>query len=226
MAGTLTAALAKHRMSVSQVPDPYPADSVSDLDPSSYELFLLVVDPPAAVIDYVQHHLDKYLASINTGIADAVSLAEQSVAACPQTRLVMAGYSQGAMVMHQAELQLAARRSVLGRIALGRIAGTLLLGDGDRVPYTRAHEFGSSLARAEGIRTYLHGIPAHDVELPATTANICNAGDIVCDFNLERLLHFSQAAKVHTSYAVQTSHGYTYSPLLAEAANWLAGKIG
>ncbi len=221
IAGTLTAGLARHGMSVSQVPDPYPADSVSDLDPSSYELFLLLVDPPAAAIDYVQHHLDKYLASINTGIADAVSLAEQSVAACPQTKLVMAGYSQGAMVMHQAELRLAAHRSVLRRID-----GTLLLGDGDRVPYTRAHEFGSSLARAEGIRTYLHGIAAHDVELPATTANICNAGDIVCDFNLERLVDFSQAAKVHTSYAVQTSHGYKYSPLLAEAANWLAGKIG
>ncbi len=222
MAVNLQAVLAKHGMSVSQVPDPYPADSVSDLSPSGAELLLFVIDPPAAVAEYVRDNLEKYIHSIDTGISDAVALAEDTVASCPNGKLVLAGYSQGAMVMHQAQLQLAAsgRKRVLRQIA-----GTLLLGDGDRVPDTRAHEFGSSLARAEGIRTYLHSNSGQDVEQPARTANICNAGDIVCDFNFERLTSFSHAAKVHTSYARQTSHGIVYSPLLAQAAIWLADKI-
>ncbi len=108
---------------------------------------------------------------------------------------------------------------------LHSIDSTLLLADGDRAPYTHARAFGSSAPRGEGIGTYLHGNNRRDVELPATTANICNAGDLVCDFNLSRLTHVSQAAKVHTSYAIKTSHGYVFSPLLAQAANWLANKM-
>jgi Cutinase len=222
MAGVLSSRLAVHRITLSRVGDPYPADSVSDLEPSFSELALLVVDPPLAVAEYLRDNLGRYLRSIDAGIGDAVSLAEQTVSSCPETKLVLAGYSQGAMVMHQAELRLAAagRRAVLRQIA-----GTLLLGDGDRVPSTRAREFGSSAARAEGIRTYLHGVTPHDVELPARTANICNAGDLVCDFNLDRLASFSHAAKVHTSYAVKTKHGVRYSPLLTQAASWLASRI-
>lgn len=205
---------------MSVVADPYPADSVNDLKPSASTLALLIFAPPIGIARYIHDNLDKYLHSINTGIADAVSLVEDTATSCPNGKIVMAGYSQGAMVMHQAELQLTGRRSVLRRIA-----GTLLLADGDRAPYTHARAFGSSAPRGEGIRTYLHGNNRRDVELPATTANICNTGDLVCDFNLSRLTHVSQAAKVHTSYAIKTSHGYVFSPLLAQAANWLANKM-
>lgn len=43
---------------------------------------------------------------------------------CPNALLIMAGYSQGAMVMHQAELQLAATSGDAGLTE--RITGTLL----------------------------------------------------------------------------------------------------
>lgn len=222
MATVLSSRLATHRITVSMVGDPYPADSVSDLEPSNGQLMLLPVAPSVALYEYAHHNLDKYLRSIDVGINDAVSLAEEAVASCPNSKLVLAGYSQGAMVVHQAELQLAKSGQ---KKVLRDIVGTMLLGDGDRVPYTRAKEFGTSLARAEGIRTYLHGIAPHDVELPTTTANICDAGDLVCDFNLNRLLSFGQAAKVHSSYAVQKRRGIAYKPVLASAANWLASKI-
>jgi predicted esterase len=218
MATVLSSRLAAHRVTTSIVPDFYPADSVSDLQPSASVAFLLLFDPGQGLSDYIENNLAKYLNSIDTGVNDAVSEVQQAVAACPSTKVVLAGYSQGAMVMHEAELQ-------LGPGLLNHISGTLLLGDGDRVPNTRAKEFGSSLARAEGIQVYLHGT-AHDVPRPATTANICNARDIVCDFNFVQLAHFSQSAKVHTSYAVNTAQGMTYSPLLAQAANWLAGRMG
>ena len=221
MAVDLHAWVAKGGGSMQTAADPYPADSVSDLEPSHLEVLLLLADPPDGLAHYLSHNLAKYLNSIDVGIDDAVTLADQTVADCPATKLVMAGYSQGAMVVHQAELRLAASHPR----TLHRIVGTLLLGDGDRVPDTRAHAVGSSAARAEGIRTYLHGNSRRDVPLPARTANICNAGDLVCDFNLDRVLHYSRAAKVHTSYAVKTKRGMRYSPVLARAANWLGRKL-
>lgn len=223
MAGILSARLATHKLSLQREAVPYPADSVDDLRPSVSELALLLIDPPQAVADYVHDNLGKYARSIDSGIGITVSLAVGTVTDCPRTKLVMAGYSQGAIVMHEAELRLTSSRH--RRAVLRHVVGTLLLGDGDRVPFTRAREFGSSAPRAEGIRTYLHAVAVHDVAKPATTANICNAADIVCDFNLSRLSSFSHAAKVHTSYVAKTKHGMRYSPLLTQAPDWLAGRI-
>jgi hypothetical protein len=141
------------------------------------------------------------------GARDAVREADDELVDCPHTSLVMIGYSQGAMAMHQAELQLRAHHPRV----FHRIVGTLLLADGDHVPGTRAREFGSSLARAEGIRPYLHAIARRDVPLPGRTANICNAGDLICDFNLSRVRNFSRAAKIHTGYTVQTKHGTLFA---------------
>lgn len=206
------------RYTIETIPDPYPADSVNDLKPSGAEIALLLIAPPLAVYDYVHDNVEKYIHSINTGISDAVSLAKDSVATCPNSKLVLAGYSQGAIVIHEAELRAPSN-------VRRRIVGTLLLADGDRVPYTHAVEFGTSAARAEGIRVYLHGVPARDVPHPASTANICDAGDLVCDFNLSRLRSFSHAASVHTSYAIKTQHGWSYKSVLASAATWLAKRI-
>jgi Cutinase len=232
MSRVLRTGLAKSGLDMQTVGVHYSADSADELRPSRSERALLDVAPAAALAVYAYHNLRPFLHSIDTGIADTISLANDEVAKCPATELVLAGYSQGAMVIHQAELQLRSRPRTFQRIA-----GTLLLADGDRVSYTRAHEFGSSLARAEGIRTYIYrSIPllritdlflhsVRDVALPASTANICNAGDLVCDFNDYGLRHASQAIKIHTSYAVKTSHGMRYAPVLAQAATWLARKI-
>jgi hypothetical protein len=221
MAVDLRAWLAKTAAGTQTFGDPYPADSTNDLKPSTGELLLLLGDPIDAAIDYTRDNLDKFTHSIAVGTADAVGEADDESVDCPQTRLVMIGYSQGAMAMHQAELQLQAHHPAV----FHKIVGTLLLADGDRVPNTRAREFGSSLARAEGIRPYLHAVAIRDVPLPGSTANICTAGDLICDFNLSRVRHFSQAARIHTGYAVQTSHGMHYSPLLDQAANWLGRKL-
>jgi hypothetical protein len=71
---------------------------------------------------------------------------------CRRTRFVLAGYSQGAMVIHQAESRLDAR---LGDQGSKSIIGTLLLGDGDRRAYSKAKRFGSAAGSGEGIRVYL-----------------------------------------------------------------------
>jgi Cutinase len=230
MASAMEATLNLHGLPLATVADPYPADSVSDLIPTKDEAVAFAVTPlsliPGAVALAVwKKSVDKYFASIKTGIADAITSMKQTLSTCPGTSLVLAGYSQGAMVMHQAELQLAdAHETNL----LEHIAGTLLLGDGDRAPNTKATEFGSS-KHGEGIRSYFHGVAVHDVESPANTANICDEDDIVCEFDPKKLLKdhnpfaivaaFKHAAAVHTAYATSESKP------LKEAATWLAAKI-
>jgi hypothetical protein len=163
----------------------------------------------------------KYAESIHQGIINALSMAKRLHSRRKFSLLVLAGYSQGAMVMHEAELGLSSG-------VTNCLGGTLLLGDGDRVSHTKAKEFGTSLAQAEGIQVYIgkfrgfkNGI--HDVAVPSTTANICNKLDMVCDFNLHTLINYKTAIKVHTAYAQRQKNGsYKYEPVLMSAASWLA----
>ena len=192
----------------------YPAVSTNVLKPSGGEEAAFLVDPTDAIALWKLNHLDVFLASIDQGIQVAVTEVKDAVKACPNSLLVLAGYSQGAMVIHQAELQLASDDHGL----LSHIAGTILLADGDRVPHTAAAKtLGSSPAGGEGIRPYLHMVSVRDVPLPASTVDICNNHDFICDFNLDSLPNFGSDVKVHTSYSDGS--------LPAQAADWVGQLI-
>ena len=217
--------LRKHHITSGLDAVPYPADSVNDLKPSGAEIMGLSnpMTAAATLVIYYEHNVRKYLASISQGVTDTVFDVHTYHNVCPSTVFVLAGYSQGAMVMHQAENKISADHF---RVIVRRIAGTLLLGDGNRVPHTKAKEFGTSSASAEGIQTYLTKLSKHpDVLVPKTTANICNAHDIVCNFNLTNVLHFSSSGKVHTSYAVCKSGKCKYESVLTRAATWVANAV-
>ena len=200
----------------------YAANSVNDLTPTKAELAAFLISPAAAALHYYDENVKKYLGSISEGITSTVDEAKYVNARCPRALLILAGYSQGAMVMHQAELRLVSQRD--GDV-LDQIAGTLLLGDGDRIPHAAAREFGTSAGKAEGVRTWLGFNSKQDIPEATATANICNAGDIVCDMSLHTLMNASHGIAVHTSYAVpHKSDGkvsYTYSSLLTDAATWI-----
>jgi cutinase len=205
---------------------PYPADSTNDLKPSALEIMLIAnpMTAPAGLALYYKDNVKKYLNSIATGVSDAIFDIDNWHATCAPTVFVLAGYSQGAMVMHQAEVSMHSKHDS----AFNSIAGTLLLGDGNRVPNTKAKEFGTSANNAEGIQTYLTPMSSHpDVALPKTTANICNKNDLVCNFGISQVLHFSASAKVHTSYATNcTKSGHCdYEPVLTTAAKWVASAV-
>jgi Cutinase len=211
--------------------DIYPADNVSDLVPTSAELAgalagLASQNPAltaAAASYYYAHNVKMYLASLKLGIANAVSEAKFLHAQCPHALLILAGYSQGAMAMHQAELQLAASHDTG---LLDQVAGTLLLGDGDRIEHTAAREFGTSKSSARGIRTFLGKNSGRDVPDPGTTANICNAGDIVCDFSVRTLLRTIVSGTgicVHESYVTRRKDcDHSHNNALTQAATWVA----
>lgn len=196
----------------------YPAESVDVLSPSAIDF----IDWN----DYITNHLDPFMNSIATGVSVSVSDAESAQHTCG-SKIIMVGYSQGAMVMHQAELKLKTQDPA----AYNLIIGTVLVADGNRVPNTAAKEFGSSPAAGEGIESWIYhtalgSIPFPDVPIPASTANICNNNDIVCDTSLSALENFSSSAQVHTqSYAnCSANNTCTYGTALINGADWV-GKL-
>ncbi len=217
---TIAAKLSAKRISYGEDASPYPADSVNDLNPSTLEILGL----PESLPLYYKDNVSKYMASIAKGVSFVVSNVEDRVTTCGNSQhLVLVGYSQGAMVIHQAEDYL----YLHNRAALNHIVATVLIADGDRVPNTKSKEFGSSGASGEGVQVYLGHFSTHlDMPLPASTANLCNANDIVCNFGIPQLVHFNASAKVHTtSYANCSGNKCSYGGALISAANWAAGVV-
>lgn len=216
--------LAAGHIAMQSFADHYAVGPVSELRPTSYEISLFKKHPSEAKRYWYSHNVTRYISGINQGITNAVRQAKSIHARCNRALLILAGYSQGAIVMHQAELRLAENHD---SGVLRQVASTVLLGDGARIPRTAAEEFGTSVRAAAGMLTWLGRDSGKDVRQPATTADICNAGDAVCDFSVSRILHWSVAIHTHTSYAVRHKNGtYTYKPALTQAAMWTAGIAG
>jgi hypothetical protein len=195
----------------------YRADSVDDLKPSKSEFAEMALGGALAI--YYERNYKPYAASIADGVSKTIDDIHATLSLCPETELVLAGYSQGAMAVHQAELRLEREGD---EEALDAIGGTLLLGDGDRVPNTEAKIFGGAPAGSEGNQVYLHGIKPADVAEPETTAEICARGDIVCDFKLHLdKAWYQEGAYVHTHYKAKPQEVF-----LSQAVAWLAEEMG
>jgi hypothetical protein len=223
--------LKKYGYSYSTYAVNYPALSVDVLKPSKAQIAAwqtAMIDPMGAALalfEYYNHQVKKYLGSISAGVSATVAKAKSLHRACATTLLVFAGYSQGAMVVHQSLLKLSGSVTTC-------VKGALLLADGNRVANTKAMEYGTSLASAEGIQTWIKqramvGPQPRDIPsfVVGNTANICNRSDFVCDFNFFTGIHWSRGFKVHTSYAVSKNGKYTYEPVLSAAANAVGGNV-
>lgn len=175
-----------NKLSTDSLPVDYPAASVD------------VLKPDSDVVHYVQNHLDPYLASIDQGIKSVLNEFTTKAQQCPQTRFVLAGYSQGALVMHQVLINLYFNNAGL----LNRIAATALIADPDRLPKTAATSVWSSKdpPQSSGIRFYFLG--GYDIPpaVAADTFSICNEWDFVCDFNQSSLQNYKAEIDIHTSY--------------------------
>lgn len=108
--------------------------------------------------DHVQtlsHDIPKYFRDLGTGVSQTMSELTKQAALCPEQEIVLAGFSQGAMVMHRVMHQLAATPA--DAPILSRVVAAVLIGDGDQVPYDNEVRDGSAWAWAEGVgQAYLH----------------------------------------------------------------------
>ena len=215
MAGTLEKSFRADGETTRRVAVDYTAASVDLLKPTAREVGL----PSGAALALYVVNVVRYVASLENGVRRTMAAVRSIASSCPNSDVILAGYSQGAMAIRQAELRLDDQGD---QDATDVIVGTLLLGDGDRVVNSQAQLFGKdSRLNGQGVRTYIHGMNSRrDVFDPDFTAEICDKGDIVCDFSASAIRHAGSAMAVHTGYISSSRVG-----VLKTAATWLANEL-
>ncbi len=150
-----------------------------------------------------------YMGSVDAGTnalgAQYASFTEQ----CPNTKVVLAGYSQGAMVVH---------RNLQAIGANPNLSAALLIADGDRIPDDNTVNIGTASTDPEKTGGAAQDWPilAHaPAKLPANvgvrTISVCDAGDAVCDYDPDADEVSPIATAIHTSYTAGTSDGQMWT---------------
>ena len=150
-----------------------------------------------------------YMHSVDAGTAALGGQYAAFTAQCPTTKVVLAGYSQGAMVVHR-NLQ------TIG--ADPNLAASLLIADGDRIPDDNTVNIGTASKSPEKTGGAAQDWPilAHaPAKLPANvgvrTVSVCNAGDAVCDYDPDADKVSPIAVAIHTSYTTADNDGQMWT---------------
>lgn len=206
----------------------YPAESTTTLAPSAAEAAGLAVPGSAstALTIWYANRVKPFTASIEAGAAHTVWYVTEVSKGCQNKRpIVLAGYSQGAMVMHRAMTKLAT--TAQGRAALSKVVGVVLLADGDRVAGSGATWLaGGAPTTGKGITTLLPWNPRVDitVTMRTKTFNVCAKNDIVCDSGLSQIVGYANSSRIHTSYAYATVEGSPLWKATNEVGKRLTGR--
>jgi hypothetical protein len=146
-----------------------------------------------AAIDGGLFNGTNYQASRDKGVAALSSLVIDQLAKCPDTRLVLAGYSQGADVVGK---YLA---SGLPSLVTSHLAGVAMLGDPRFNPASKSIDAGSFNPKYGPIFGKFPLFPAeHHAEgrrkllpaaLRAATISVCDKGDLICNYTWSNAVH-------------------------------------
>jgi hypothetical protein len=141
---------------------------------------------------------------------------------CPTSKVILAGYSQGAMVIHRNLYDLADNPQV---------AAALLIADGDRLPVDTTIAMGSAAAvpgLGHGVaqeHSFLAGTNTSMLppEIGARTISVCDVGDPVCDFDPDTSTLSAAELAVHTAYAPSVSGKHAWGTPLYYLVSSQAG---
>ena len=168
------------------------------------------VDYPAAAVPADGDLLGwaGFMNSVDTGTAALGAQYASFAQQCPATKVVLAGYSQGAMVVH---------RNLQALAGSPNVAAALLIADGDRLPGDNVISMGSVTAapdKGKGVAQdwpILAHAPARlPLAIGSRTVSVCELGDAVCDYD-STAGATPDAVAIHTSYALNTSGGYAWT---------------
>jgi hypothetical protein len=147
-------------------------------------------------------------ASVDDGVRQGLAAVRGVAAACPgRTRVVLAGYSQGAMVVHRVALQSPA----------GVVGGSFLIGDPDQKPGAPG-VYGPGSA-GDGLGRILLGGTDAFYTLPIVRFSYCHSGDPICDFTYADAL----STGPHSSYGQSADERLLLAEYLANVARAAAG---
>jgi len=138
----------------------------------------------------------QFISSVNDGIVNLVLMVEDEQSACPTRPIVLLGYSQGALVVEQALVEL--QRS--GSLAFGHVVGVGLIADPNRIGGT-AYDYGSADSSFNGITQTLGLFPqALPSAVAGFTISYCEQGDLVCATG-PALIKPTSPGSIHGAYA-------------------------
>jgi len=174
---------------------------------------VLSVSYAANGVQTLTHAPRQYFSNIAAGVSWTLRQLTAQAKSCPDQQIVLAGFSQGAMVLHRVVHSLGGSKA--GRQILARMAAAVLVGDGDELPNDYQTRYGTASTNARGIaqslRTISHASTARfSSALTARVLSVCNNHDLVCgwtDFNLaclskpaSCLVPLAAMIKIHLSY--------------------------
>jgi hypothetical protein len=138
-----------------------------------------------------------FLDGINKG-ADALYSTLQQRRSCAEY-IVVSGYSQGAMAAHRTLLDLTVNGD---HETLSRVAGAVVIADGDLRPYEAMTTFGSTVRIGQGISSFgfnvgINSARPYYFSQRSPLLSVCNYKDAVCDFTVGT---FNEGKAVHTRY--------------------------
>lgn len=140
-----------------------------------------------------------FIGSVDQGTGALANQYANFVQQCPSTKVVLAGYSQGAMVVH---------RNLQALEASPNLSTALLIADGDRRPDnptlnlgTAAGIPGERLGVAQDWPILAHAPAPLSPAIGSRTISVCDYGDAVCDYDPDADEITDQAVAIHTSYA-------------------------
>lgn len=152
---------------------------------------------------------EAFVASITEGVRAMRRAAAAVAEACPGTQVVLAGFSQGAMVTHQA---------VLDRATVRRASAILLLADGFRTRRDRVEYLPGGPERSRGVVTANanDAAPGPITVTGGRALGVCLAGDVVCDWTANADL--GAGLRLHGT-------GYLLPAVQAQAAAGIATRL-
>jgi len=152
-----------------------------------------------------------FMDSVEDGTDATADQFEAFTERCPTTKVVLAGYSQGAMVIH---------RNLEDLADDPHVAAALLIADGDRLPADTTINMGSTAvvpSVGKGVaqeHSFLASAPTSTLppEIGARTVSVCDVGDPVCDSDPDADTDAMSPAAlaIHTSYAPAASGAHAW----------------
>jgi hypothetical protein len=191
------------------------SDLSSQLQGDGHTMTAEAIDYPAVPVPDDNGGVGAWLGFMGSVDAGAKALADQYatfVAQCPTSKVVLAGYSQGAMVVH---------RNLQALAGSPNLAAVLLIADGDRRPDDSTLNLGTASGipeRGKGVAQdwpiLAHAPAPLAPEIAARTISVCNLNDAVCDY--DENADDSKAADarrvaVHTSYGVANTQNLDWT---------------
>jgi hypothetical protein len=176
---------------------------------------------------YYQSYLYGVYGSANPSWPGLVPTIEAEYKHCPNEQLVVAGYSQGAWVVHDALSVLETQDPAA--VALNRVAGVVLVADPEH-GFEAGTSYGTAEPGAPGLITggigQLLGAKAEPIpeDLTPVSANLCNSQDLVCaPSSIE--VNIGQSGVVdNTSFlAATTGLPFTFTEGIADGAQLHTG---